>query len=94
MLRRHLVPSKNTCLERNETVALTVFPQIMVCRTGRDIRADQRAVCVHVFFMIIILMSITAIASKLNEESKRLIQSVALPEKRVRELEDDRSEEV
>ena len=41
------------------------------------------------FCVIIILMSITAIVSKLNEKSKRLIQSVALLEKRVRELEDN-----
>lgn len=39
------------------------------------------------FCVIIILMSITAIVSKLNEKNKRLIQSVALLEKRVRELE-------
>ena len=39
------------------------------------------------FCVIIILMSLTAIVSKLNEKNKRLIQSVALLEKRVRELE-------
>ncbi|MDD3346473.1 DUF2304 domain-containing protein [Oscillibacter sp.] len=40
------------------------------------------------FCVIIILMSLTAIVSKLNEKNKRLIQSVALLEKRVRELEE------
>ena len=34
-------------------------------------------------------MSITAIVSKLNEKSTKLVQSVTLLEKRVRELEED-----
>lgn len=40
------------------------------------------------FCVIIILMSLTAIVSKLNERVKRLTQSLALLEKRVREEED------
>ena len=39
------------------------------------------------FCVIIILMSLTAIVSKLNEKNKRLAQSTALLEQRVRELE-------
>lgn len=39
------------------------------------------------FCVIIILMSLTAIVSKLNEKNKQLAQSAALLEQRVRELE-------
>ena len=42
------------------------------------------AVC---FCLIIILVSLTAIVSKMNEQIKRLIQSIALLEKRVRDQE-------
>lgn len=42
---------------------------------------------VILFCIIIILMSITAIVSKLNEKNKALIQSIALLEKRLREVE-------
>ena len=45
------------------------------------------------FFILIILMSVTSIVSKQNERSRRLAQTVALLEKRVRELE-GRKEEV
>ena len=41
------------------------------------------------FCIITILMSLTAIVSKLNEKAKTLIQSIALLEKRVRDLEKD-----
>ncbi len=41
------------------------------------------------FCVIIILMSLTAIASKLNEKNKRIIQSMALMEKRIRDLEEE-----
>ena len=40
-----------------------------------------------IFAVLVILMSLTAIVSKLNEKSKRIIQALALLEKRVRELE-------
>lgn len=39
------------------------------------------------FFMIIMLMMLTSIVSKLNEQVKRLTQSLALLEKRVRDQE-------
>lgn len=39
------------------------------------------------FFTMTILMSITAIVSKLNDRIKRLIQANALLERRIRELE-------
>jgi len=40
-----------------------------------------------IFCIIMILMSLTAIVTKLNEKSKTLIQNVAILEKRIRELE-------
>ena len=39
------------------------------------------------FFILLILMSLTSIISRLNEKNIKLIQSVAILEKRVRELE-------
>lgn len=42
---------------------------------------------VLIFCILVILMSLTAIVSKLNDKCKRLIQSLALLEKRVRDME-------
>jgi len=76
-------------------LALAVFPQLLGWFAAVvGIYEPTNALFAFMFFcVIIILMSITAIVSKLNEKSKRLIQSVALLEKRVRELEDGSSEE-
>ncbi len=41
-----------------------------------------------IFCILIILMSLTAIVSKLNRKTKTLIQALALLEKRVRDSED------
>lgn len=70
-------------------LALAVFPQTLSWFAALvGIYAPTNALFAFMFFcVIIILMSITAIVSKLNEKSTRLIQSVALLEKRVRELE-------
>lgn len=72
-------------------LALAVFPQILAWFAVLvGIYEPTNALFAFMFFcVIIILMSITAIVSKLNEKIKRLIQSVALLEKRVRELEDN-----
>ena len=40
-----------------------------------------------VFLILIILMSLTAILSKMKEQNKKLIQECSLMEKRIRELE-------
>lgn len=40
-----------------------------------------------IFFMLIILMSLTSIVSKLNEKNRTLIQNFALRDKKIRELE-------
>lgn len=42
---------------------------------------------IAVFMILIILMSLTAILSKMKDQNKQLIQSCALLEKRLRELE-------
>ena len=75
-------------------LALAIFPQILGWFAALvGIYEPTNALFAFMFFcVIIILMSITAIVSKLNEKSKRLIQSVALLEKRVRELEDERDD--
>lgn len=73
-------------------LALAAFPQILGWFAALvGIYDPTNALFAFMFFcVIIILMSITAIVSKLNEKSKKLIQSVALLEKRVRELEEDK----
>jgi len=40
------------------------------------------------FFVLMLLLSVTSIVSQLSDKNKKLIQSVALLEKRVRDLED------
>ena len=71
---------------------LAVFPQILNgFATAVGIYEPTNALFAVIFFcIIIILMSLTAIVSKLNEKSKRLIQSIALLEKRVRILENEK----
>lgn len=68
---------------------LAVFPQILtVFAKLVGIYEPTNALFAVIFFcIIVILMSLTAIVSKLNEKNKRLIQSFALLEKRVRLLE-------
>jgi hypothetical protein len=39
------------------------------------------------FFILILIMSLTAIVSKLNEKNREIIQTMGLLEKRIRELE-------
>lgn len=69
---------------------LAVFPQLLNgFATLLGIYEPTNALFAVIFFcIIIILMSITAIVSKLNDKSKRLIQSLALLERRVRMLEE------
>jgi len=74
-------------------LTLAIFPQIlgwMAVLVG--IYEPTNALFAFMFFcVIIILMSLTAIVSKLNEKSKRMIQTLALMEKRVRDLEETES---
>lgn len=68
---------------------LVTFPEILqLLAKLASISDPMNALFSIAFFcVIIILMSLTAIVSKLNEKVKTLIQSIALLEKRVRDLE-------
>ncbi len=74
---------------------LTVFPKILAWFASIvGIYSPANALFAVISFCVIcILMSLTAIVSKLNEKVKKLVQAIALLEKRVREMEDsqDRS---
>lgn len=69
---------------------LAIIPQILNMFANLvGIYEPTNALFAIIFFcIIIILMSLTAIVSKLNEKSKRLIQKIALLEERVRQLEE------
>ncbi len=73
-------------------LVLTICPQILATVSALvGVFDPTNALFAVIFFcVIIILMSLTAIVSRLNERLKRLIQSDALLEKRVRDLERDR----
>jgi len=66
------------------------FPQLLgYCTTLIGVETPVNGLFAVLFFaVLVILMSLTAIVSKLNEKSKREIQALALMEKRVRELEE------
>ncbi|WNX84089.1 DUF2304 domain-containing protein [Agathobaculum sp. NTUH-O15-33] len=68
---------------------LGIFPQFINWFAGLvGIYEPTNALFAIIFFcIIIILMSLTSIVSKMNEKIKRIIQTIALLEKRVRELE-------
>ncbi len=69
-----------------------VFPNLLSWISEKiDIATPTNALFAIMFFcIIIILMSLTAIVSKLNEKTKRLIQTIAMLEKRIRELEENK----
>lgn len=70
-------------------LVLVLFPQFLRILTELvGIYDPMNALfSIALFCIIIILMSLTAIVSKLNEKTKTLIQFVALLEKRVRDIE-------
>lgn len=71
-------------------LVLVLFPQLLQAFALLvGISAPMNALFSIAFFcIIIILMSLTAIVSKQNRRSRVLIQSVALLEKRVRDIEE------
>ena len=94
LLRRKMLNLKYTLLWLASGVimlALAVFPRILGWFAALvGIYDPTNALFAFMFFCVVmILMSITAIVSKLNEKSKQVIQSVALLEQRVRELEEE-----
>jgi len=72
-----------------------VFPWIMelMIKCLGIISMTNGLFAIAIFMVLIILMSLTAILSKMKEQNKLLIQSCALLEKRLRELEKSVSEE-
>lgn len=71
-------------------LVLVMFPQLLQFFAQLvGIAAPMNALfSVVLFCIIMILMALTAIVSKQNSRNKDLIQSVALLEKRVRDLEE------
>lgn len=69
---------------------LALFPRILdVFAKMIGIYEPTNALFAVIFFcIIIILMSLTAIVSKMSEQNKRLTQTIALIEKRLRDLEE------
>ncbi len=70
-------------------LVLVLFPQLLQSFSSFvGIFDPMNALFSMAFFCVIIIaMSLTAIVSKLNEKTKILIQTIALLEKRVRDLE-------
>lgn len=73
-------------------LVLAIFPQILSWLAALvGVYEPTNALFAFMFFcVIIILMSLTAIVSKLNEKTKRVIQALALLEKRIRDLEEEK----
>ena len=66
------------------------FPRllnIVASLVGFEVASNGLFAILH-FCTLILLISMTAIVSKLNEKVKRMIQTIALLERRVRELEE------
>lgn len=70
-------------------IAFVLFPSLIVNLSAfLGIQVASNAVFLFVVFAVIILLiSLTSIVSVLNEKTKTLIQTQALLEKRIRELE-------
>ena len=70
-------------------LVVVIFPIIMeeITRILGIVDVTNALFALMLFFVLIILMSITGIVSKMNERNRKLIQECALLEKRVRELE-------
>lgn len=92
LLRKKTLLLKYTLLWILAGIVMTlvvIFPEIIVCFT-RFLGIETVTNCLFamcIFFVILILMSITAIVSKMNEKNKKLVQNCGNLEKRIRELE-------
>jgi len=75
---------------------VVIFPEIMINITKilGIIDVTNGLFALILFFILLILMSITSIVSSMKEKNKQLIQRCALLEKRVRELEESYSEKI
>ena len=95
LLRKRSLNLKYTLLWIFSGVVMLImgaFPKILSWLSSQvGIETPTNALFAIMFFcVIIILMSLTAIVSKLNEKTKRLIQTIAILEKRIRELEENK----
>lgn len=74
---------------------LAIFPKLLdkIAMFFGVYSAVNALFALAIFFVLIILMSLTAIVSNLNSKTKKLIQQNALLEQRVRELEEKTSKE-
>ncbi len=72
-------------------LVLSIFPQLLNTVTNiLGIEVQSNALFAILFFCILmILMSITVVISKQNENIKKLTQYTATLEKRIRDMEDD-----
>lgn len=70
-------------------LVLAIYPSIMekIVKFMGIYDAVNGLFTLVIFFVIVILMSVTSIVSKLRSQNKNLVQQVALLEKRVRDLE-------
>lgn len=68
---------------------LAIFPDVIlfVTEIAGIIEPTNGLFAILIFCILIILVSITAIVSKLNNKNRALIQAVAMLEKRLRDLE-------
>lgn len=71
---------------------LALFPQILNCFASLiGIYAPTNALFALMFFcVIIVLMSLTAIVSRQTERIKNMAQQIAMQEKRIRDLENNK----
>lgn len=93
LLRRKTLNLKYTLLwlaSESVMLILALFPQLLQSFASLvGIYDPMNALfSLIIFCILIILMSLTAIVSKLNRKTKTLIQALALLEKRVRDSED------
>lgn len=71
---------------------LVIWPESLVLITGLiGIESNMNGLFIlAIAFVIAILMSITAIVSKQSDKIRSLTQTIAMMEKRIRELEEDK----
>lgn len=74
-------------------IVVVIFPKLLIGITSLlGIQVASNALFgIVIFFILLILMSLTGIVTGLNEKNKRLVQTLAILEKRVRELENEKN---
>lgn len=74
-------------------IIISIFPELVYIPSEKiGIVAPSNLIFViEAIFVVLILLSLTVIVSHITEQIFRLTQTIAMLEKRVRELEDDRN---